>query len=239
MAAARQHRRPARSPAPALHLNYRDDAGHACREQRQRLQGSRQQRCQNLRSCPGSGRDVPDNATFRERCRTRPSDGGLEAHERVQSHWHSRLPTSHGNRPFRSSGAKTYAIASSLLDTRTINGYPQHMDAREERRQRFQYKQQIIKRLRLATTRLHEAEQERIWAIVLARDAGVSIRQIATATGLSRSRIHLDMTSWLTETFWAVSSRRRLVSWTSTAGLSTWKCCKSSRIPPSCRRCAA
>ena len=64
------------------------------------------------------------------------------------------------------------------------------MDTREERRQRFQREQQINKRLRLATTRLHEAEQERIWAIVAARDAGLSIRQIATATGLSRSRIH-------------------------------------------------
>jgi hypothetical protein len=42
----------------------------------------------------------------------------------------------------------------------------------------------------LATTRLLEAEQERIWAIVDARDAGLSIRQIATATGLSRGRIH-------------------------------------------------
>ena len=64
------------------------------------------------------------------------------------------------------------------------------MDAREERRQRFQHEQQTKQRLRLATTRLHQAEQERIWAIVAARDAGLSIRQIATATGLSRSRIH-------------------------------------------------
>jgi hypothetical protein len=64
------------------------------------------------------------------------------------------------------------------------------MDTREERRQRFQHEQQTKKRLRLATTRLHEAEHERIWAIVAARDAGLSIRQIATATGLSRSRIH-------------------------------------------------
>jgi Homeodomain-like domain len=64
------------------------------------------------------------------------------------------------------------------------------MDTRDERRQRFLREQQIKKRLRLATTRLHEAEQERIWAIVAARDAGLSIRQIATATGLSRSRIH-------------------------------------------------
>jgi hypothetical protein len=80
------------------------------------------------------------------------------------------------------------------------------MDTREERRQRFQHEQQTNKRLRLATTRLHEAEQERIWAIVAARDAGLSIRQIATATGLSRSRIHQllqdaearEIPTWLT-----------------------------------------
>jgi hypothetical protein len=64
------------------------------------------------------------------------------------------------------------------------------METREERRQRVQREQQIKKRLRLATTRLQEAEQERIWAIVSAYDAGLSIRQIAAATGLSRSRIH-------------------------------------------------
>jgi hypothetical protein len=80
------------------------------------------------------------------------------------------------------------------------------MDTREERRQRFQHEQQTKKRLRLATTRLHEAEQERIWAIVAASDAGLSIRQIATATGLSRSRIHQllqhpearEIPTWLT-----------------------------------------
>jgi hypothetical protein len=53
---------------------------------------------------------------------------------------------------------------------------------------------------------LHEAEQERLWAIVAASDAGLSIRQIATATGLSRSRIHQllqdpearEIPTWLT-----------------------------------------
>jgi hypothetical protein len=80
------------------------------------------------------------------------------------------------------------------------------MDTREERRQRVQREQQTKKRLRLATTRLHEAEQERLWAIVAARDAGLSIRQIATASGLSRSRIHQllqdpearEIPTWLT-----------------------------------------
>jgi hypothetical protein len=80
------------------------------------------------------------------------------------------------------------------------------MDTREERRQRFQHEQQTKQRLRLATARLREAEQERIWAIVAAYEAGLSIRQIATATGLSRSRIHQllqdpearEIPTWLT-----------------------------------------
>jgi hypothetical protein len=64
------------------------------------------------------------------------------------------------------------------------------METREAFRQRVRYEQQLAARLRLATTRLAEAEQERIWAIVAAHQAGLSIRQIAAATGLSRSRIH-------------------------------------------------
>ncbi len=80
------------------------------------------------------------------------------------------------------------------------------METREEGRQRFQREQQTKKRLRMATTRLHKAEQERVWAIVAAYDAGLSIRQIATATGLSRSRIHQllqhpearEIPTWLT-----------------------------------------
>ena len=80
------------------------------------------------------------------------------------------------------------------------------MDTRDERRQHFLREQQIKQRLRLATRRLYGAERERIWAIVAARDAGLSIRQIATATGLSRSRIHQrlqdpearELPTWLT-----------------------------------------
>jgi hypothetical protein len=64
------------------------------------------------------------------------------------------------------------------------------METREVLRQRVRREQQLKTRLRLATTRLADAEQERIWAIVAAHQAGLSIRQIATATGLSRSRIH-------------------------------------------------
>ena len=64
------------------------------------------------------------------------------------------------------------------------------METREQLHQRVQRDQQLTARLRLATTRLADAEQERIWAIVAAHQAGLSIRQIAAATGLSRSRIH-------------------------------------------------
>src|SRR5262245_35557979 len=64
------------------------------------------------------------------------------------------------------------------------------METREQLPQRVQHEQQLKARLRLATTRLTAAAQERIWAIVAAHHAGLSIRQIAAATGLSRSRIH-------------------------------------------------
>jgi AraC-like DNA-binding protein len=61
---------------------------------------------------------------------------------------------------------------------------------REEIRQLVRHERKLKNRLQLATTRLEEAERERIWAIVAAHDAGLSIRKIAATTGLSRSRIH-------------------------------------------------
>jgi len=77
---------------------------------------------------------------------------------------------------------------------------------REELHQLVQHERKLKTRLQLATTRLAEAERERIWAIVAAHDAGLSIRNIAAATGLSRSRIHQllqdhearDIPKWLT-----------------------------------------
>ncbi len=45
-------------------------------------------------------------------------------------------------------------------------------------------------RLRLATTRVKDAERERIWAIAKAHAEGLSIRTIAKVTGLSSSRVH-------------------------------------------------
>ena len=77
---------------------------------------------------------------------------------------------------------------------------------REEIHQLVQHERKLKTRLQLATTRLAEAERERIWAIVAAHEAGLSIRNIAAATGLSRSRIHQllqdhearDIPTWLT-----------------------------------------
>src|SRR6266851_8298238 len=77
---------------------------------------------------------------------------------------------------------------------------------REELHQLVQHERKLKNRLHLATTRLAEAERERIWAIVAAHDAGLSIRKIAAATSLSRSRIHQllqdddarEIPAWLT-----------------------------------------
>jgi len=41
-----------------------------------------------------------------------------------------------------------------------------------------------------ATERLEEAQRQRIWAVVESHQSGLSIRQIAAATGLSSSRVH-------------------------------------------------
>jgi hypothetical protein len=68
------------------------------------------------------------------------------------------------------------------------------METPEAFRQRVHHAQRLIARLRLATARLEAAQQERIWAIVETHAAGLSIRQIAAATGLSPSRIHQLLT---------------------------------------------
>ena len=60
----------------------------------------------------------------------------------------------------------------------------------EDVRQRLQGQQELIARLRTANVRFSDAQTERIWAIVSAHQAGLSIRKIAGATGLSSSRIH-------------------------------------------------
>jgi hypothetical protein len=60
----------------------------------------------------------------------------------------------------------------------------------EDLRQRLQRELELIARLRTANVRFTDAQTERIWAIVSAHQAGLSIRKIADVTGLSSSRIH-------------------------------------------------
>jgi hypothetical protein len=64
------------------------------------------------------------------------------------------------------------------------------METHDEFDERIRRERQVADRLRLATERLEEAQRERIWAIVEAHQAGLSVRQIAAATGLSSSRVH-------------------------------------------------
>src|SRR5690242_13853952 len=78
---------------------------------------------------------------------------------------------------------------------------------REALRQRVQLEQGLIVRLRTANLRFSDAQSERIWAIVSAHQAGLSIRKIAGATGLSSSQIHQllnapeakEIPSWLSQ----------------------------------------
>src|SRR3954447_16194878 len=64
------------------------------------------------------------------------------------------------------------------------------MENLDEFGERIRRNQQVATRLRLATERLEDAQRERIWAIVEAHQSGLSVRQIATATALSSSRVH-------------------------------------------------
>jgi hypothetical protein len=64
------------------------------------------------------------------------------------------------------------------------------MEINDQFCERIRREQRLAARLRLATERLEDAQRERIWAVVKAHQSGLSIRQIAAATGLSSSRVH-------------------------------------------------
>jgi len=84
------------------------------------------------------------------------------------------------------------------------------MGTNDEFQERIQREQRLTARLRLATERLEEAQRERIWAVVEAHQSGLSVRQIAAATGLSSSRAHQPLGSdeareiprWLSQQRW-------------------------------------
>lgn len=64
------------------------------------------------------------------------------------------------------------------------------MESADSLKQKVLQENRLANRLGWAQTRLEAAEQERIWAIASAYAQGLSIRKIATATGLSSSRVH-------------------------------------------------
>lgn len=64
------------------------------------------------------------------------------------------------------------------------------MESLDQSKEKELKDKRLANRLRLATTRVKDAERERIWAIAQAHAEGLSIRTIAKVTGLSSSRIH-------------------------------------------------
>ena len=64
------------------------------------------------------------------------------------------------------------------------------MQTAEVLRERVRHEQRLIERLQTANVRVADAQFERMWAIKSAHELGSSIRQIATATRLSSSRVH-------------------------------------------------
>ena len=55
-------------------------------------------------------------------------------------------------------------------------------------------KRRVLARVTRAAWRLEQAERERAWALAAAKADGASIREIATAAGLSSSRVHQVVT---------------------------------------------
>jgi hypothetical protein len=64
------------------------------------------------------------------------------------------------------------------------------METSEAIRDRVRHEERVIERLQTANARVTDAQLERICAVKSAHELGLSIRQIAAATGLSSSRIH-------------------------------------------------
>jgi len=87
-------------------------------------------------------------------------------------------------------GLPSKVRAFSLLDKSAAICCLRGMESPHALRQRVDREVQFKSRLHLAATRLKDANRERIWAVVAAHKAGLSIRQIAEATALSSSRVH-------------------------------------------------
>ncbi len=84
------------------------------------------------------------------------------------------------NGPVSTAKASSFLNAAGTMGRVTIN---ERIEAgRRERR--------VLTRVSRAGWRLEQAERERTWALASARAEGISIRTLATAAGLSPSRVH-------------------------------------------------
>jgi hypothetical protein len=64
------------------------------------------------------------------------------------------------------------------------------METPDELKRRARCEQHLLGRLQLAAAHLADVKRGQVWAIVAPHQAGLSIRQIATGTQLSPSRVH-------------------------------------------------
>jgi hypothetical protein len=93
------------------------------------------------------------------------------------------------------SGAGRDAGTNGPVSTARASSFPERCwhDRRvtiSERIEAGRREQRVLTRVSLAAWRLEQAERERTWALVSARAEGISIRTLATAAGLSPSRVH-------------------------------------------------
>jgi hypothetical protein len=87
------------------------------------------------------------------------------------------------------------------------------VESPEALRQRVRQERRLRERLRLAARRLEAAQTERRWAIVSVHQQGLSLRQIAAATGLGATRIHQLLREAETDAIPARLSRLREADW--------------------------
>ncbi len=71
----------------------------------------------------------------------------------------------------------------------------------------------VLARVSRAAWRLEQAERERTWALVSARAEGISIRTLATAIGLSPSRVHQLVTDANLDALDAALGELRTAGW--------------------------
>jgi hypothetical protein len=82
-----------------------------------------------------------------------------------------------------------------------------------ERTATWRRERRVLARVSRAAWRLDQAERERSWALASARAEGISIRTLATAIGLSPSRVHQIVADADLDALDAVLGELRAAGW--------------------------